>query len=297
MCIFCHATRDGGEGKPSWRTVVEQDWPARTCEEETAARLSSHAWFSLPGMSLFSVSLDVLHVLDQGVATHLAGSILKDIIFTDLKSLPRPQALAQIWTSIHEHLYPALGVTSRLNNLTLSMIVGDPKSPHKQYPSLHAHAAETRHLIPVLAELLNDYNNRSEHHKRRQAACVALAAWYQLVDEAPMFLSPSQVQKSRSLMNTFMQHYSWLHERAKERGDTMYHIVQKFHFAIHLACSVSRGNPRFTWTYQAEDWVGRMASLALSTAHGTSLVDLTVGVVRRYRMLMHLRITLPKHSD
>ena len=77
--------------------------------------------------------LDVLHVLDHGVAQHLFAGILHSLVFKQLRGSPQ-RNLADIWGRMQE-LYNDGRTEEKLSRLTMKMFV-DIKSPNADFPKL-----------------------------------------------------------------------------------------------------------------------------------------------------------------
>lgn len=134
---------------------------------------SQHPLFSLPGVSEFSVVLDVLHVLDHnGVAGHLLASIFHMMVFSTANrtKAARELALQNLWARIQE-IYNLQETKVRLTNLNMSMLV-DVKQPFAEFAHLRAvKAAETRHLVPVVAKLADEWAQVEEENMLQWHAC------------------------------------------------------------------------------------------------------------------------------
>ena len=127
-------------------------------QQAVLAKRSSHPLFSIPGVSTAMVRGDSLHILySRGVGSHLAGSILHYMCFYDWPQRQRVSPitrLQKIFARVKE-LYSKRKTTARLTNLRLSMVTNTQK-PHKAYPCLEAKAAETKHFLPCLDEVVKE---------------------------------------------------------------------------------------------------------------------------------------------
>eukprot|EP00969_Alexandrium_andersonii_P338140 14943691-Alexandrium_andersonii.AAC.1 len=100
-----------------------------------------------------------MHTIDLGILQHLCGSILWRLTYEGNLQGTARQRLLQIWGRLRE-LYISQRVDTRMANLTLSMFT-DPDRPRQAFPMLSAHAAETRALFPLLAQVCSDLNTGS----------------------------------------------------------------------------------------------------------------------------------------
>jgi len=128
-------------------------------------------------------------------------------------------------------------------------------------------------------------------------ACQSLSRFYALLENEGQFLTNQAADQAELFMDRFLQHYQWLHEWAKHSSKLMYHFVPKFHFCHHLARQARFMNPRWTWTYKAEDWVGKLSKMAASCTPGTRSTRLSLKVADKYRYLLHFRLAMKLHDD
>ena len=173
-----------------------------------------------------------------------------------------------------------------------SAIVGDAKKPNAAWPVLKAKAAETRHLIPVLLQTAQDLNDGSSHAKHRQAALNCAVVMQKTLEQQGMFMSNAAHDCLLGYSKSFLAHYTALRTWAKQTDFWGYHCVPKFHMGgVHIPLQAKFINPRFVWTYKAEDWVGRLAKIAHSACFGTSSHMLSHKLVEKYMYLLHLYYT------
>ncbi len=89
-----------------------------------------------------------------------------------------------------------------------------------------------------------------------------------------------------------LRHYNALSSlaRAEGRGRT-WHQVPKFHFMQHLALQARVQNPKFSWTYIDEDFMGIMRDIASSCSAGTALGRVVSKVCEKWRLGVGLRVS------
>lgn len=288
FCWLCDCTKKSGTPQQKFDYFAPDNaWVFKSSHEELASPTSNHPLFSL-GLTCFSIMLDILHAWDQGMWVHLAGSFLKEIIYTHYSDLSPTDALATVWQTIQAY-YSVLATSVRLTNLTLKMIVSNVKSPDKCWPILNAKAAETRHLLPVLCQIADDLNDGSQHAKHRYEALRNAVLMQKVIQLEGMIMSEAAQSCLLQASQTFLAHYASLRKWAQETSFVGYHCVQKFHMGgVHLPRQASFVNPRCVWTYKAEDWVGRVAKIAHSCSFGTKSFLLSHKLVEKYQFLLHL---------
>ena len=105
----------------------------KTPAEMRASPPSLHPIFTIIGVTALMLMLDVLHVVDHGVAQHVFAGIMWSLIFKQLPNRPE-QNLSIIWKQI-QGLYNEGRTQERLARFTMKMFV-DPKAPHADFPKL-----------------------------------------------------------------------------------------------------------------------------------------------------------------
>ena len=98
-------------------------------------------------------------------------------------------------------------------------------------------------------------------------------------------------------MTGFLVETQWLKAWALEAGLVLVHLVPKHHFCLHLAEEARFLNPRFTWTYRTEHFVGKMSNLAMSVSHGVRSTRLSLFCFSKYRFYLHLVLTMFLQED
>ena len=103
---------------------------------------------------------------------------------------------------------------------------------------------------------------------------------------------------ANDLLSSALVHYQvfWnLREHFRQEQSQLFVLTSKAHSLIHLcAGSGDTLNPRLTWCYQAEDFMGKMRVLAHSCTRGAK--DLTVSRSMVDKYLVALQWTL-QHPD
>ena len=112
-----------------------------------------------------------------------------------------------------------------------------------------------------------------------------------------MFPSAPEADLALQLMETALASYGFLNREAETRNRLLYNMVPKVHYAWHLAYNFRFMNPRYTWTYKCESWVGRISKIAASCSHGVRLTRLTMPLSEKYWYYVHLRLTRQIFDD
>ena len=235
-------------------------------------------------------SLDVLHTVELGFAATLCGSVLHCWAFPE--GAPVKDAndrIAAVWALVQAG-YTKLHTTERLSNLTVKMFCsGGVRRPWADAPTLKAHAGEIRHLVPVLALVATQRAGDSTAAAHMAAALQNLATLNMVCDSQDMFMTAESAEKAFTSMKRSLQHYAWLHINFQDTQ--RFPIRPKFHFCYHIAYFARYQNPRTSWCYKNEDWVGRLARIAHSCSHGTGGVKVSASLHQKYLVMLHLRLT------
>ena len=69
-----------------------------------------------------------------------------------------------------------------------------------------------------------------------------------------------------------------------------WHLVFKHHMFEHMAQQCQWLNPRYTWTFKSEDYVGRISKLAHACTYGVQPSELPKKIFEKYRIMLHLKL-------
>ena len=73
-------------------------------------------------------------------------------------------------------------------------------------------------------------------------------------------------------------------------GRQLFHATEKCnHYPSHLAWRGHYSNPKQGWTYQDEDFMGKISDIAANTVRGLGPCRLAGALLFRYQMRVHLR--------
>lgn len=273
----------------------ERDWKRVSPAQAAPDKRSSHPLFSIPGVSTALVRGDALHILySRGIASHLAGSLLAYVCYFDWphrQQVPPNTRLQALFSRIKE-LYP-VGVT-KMTNLRLCMVV-DTQRPHKSYPCLESKASECKRLLPCLEIVMKEVLDEEENpiHSTMLGCLSCLNSLIQHFDSVDLFLSRAEYAKGQDLAKRFYSLYSDLHDWAEDVGRKMLNITHKFHTSIHLFENTKYMNFRIHHNFRSEHFVGQISQLGHSCSFGVKSTRLSVKLMDKYRILLHLQLTRP----
>ena len=292
LCGWCDADRSKPAknpwkfDKPGWKCKGPNDFGDAPIWREI------HPIFQIRGVHDLSVQLDVLHLLDLGTSQAFAGSIVKELLYYDMTDSVETN-LGRFWERVWNE-YNSTGATCRISNLTLGMVV-NTGSPHADYPHLRLKAAETRHFIPVLSKICQGFLGSKQQRVRAEAA-QALTQFYEQLEYCDYVPTTAQHLMLEKLWWNFLRKYQWLSEIASKKSLKLYDATPKFHYSSHLTAQSFYLNPRKTWTYKNEDFVGTVAAVAASCAFGTRAPALSLKVADKMRFYMHFLMSF-QHED
>ena len=179
---------------------------------EAEGAWESHPLFHLPGLTQKMVRGDALHILfTKGIHGHLIGSILHYACWYEgpgkVASKPSWERLACIFDQI-QVMYQMQETTCRLTNLKLSMFT-DPKKPWKSWADLDCKGGEAKHLLPVLAPVLEKiFGVTMSPAEQKMITCVtSLGKLVQLWDESGTFPTEESFALALSLGKGFLDEY------------------------------------------------------------------------------------------
>ena len=105
-----------------------------------------------------------------------------------------------------------------------------------------------------------------------------------------MFMPSAAARQAMQHMQQLIENYQWLQAQSELVGEWYCPIKPKLHLVWHLADGSKFVNPRFTWTYKCESWVGKVSTIAASCAHGTRSSNLTVALAAKYRIMVGVNL-------
>lgn len=204
------------------------------------------------GLTISNFVLDVLHVVDLGVAQSWAGASLVEMLESNIYEMTDGLAQDRMatgllhlksrlrkWYSRYNNLHAA--PISKIDDLTLGMVGAGSSDP-----SLSAKGAESRGIIGFILQEMMLYGDKfrdSSVHSNLFAAGGALKEWYTLMAAESRVASLDVRQR---LMDSCVNHLELY-------GAAGFGYVPKHHLFIHLTRSIfETGNCRFHTTYEDE---------------------------------------------
>ena len=270
MCWLCNASPKSGD--LCWTKGSKHALWRRTLRshEKYLAELSDKgkpipALFQIRTLRLEGVFADVLHTIDQGVASHLVGNIMHDVMRQGHWGNTQSDQAAKL----DQHLkawYKSQKEGTRIDGkITFQRV-----KKSDDWPRLLAKAAPTRRLAPYALALATEFDRGSEHDKLRKGAAQALVKIYDIFEREPRFPSMAARGELADLSVAFMGIWGRLSSEALSIKSREWKMSPKFHLMQHILEHQSWLNPRCTWTYSDEDLQRILKSVALS-CHPTNV--------------------------
>ncbi|CAK9117939.1 unnamed protein product [Durusdinium trenchii] len=266
-CVYCSADNlhEGGDypftdmrGNAKWKETIKGP-------EEAP---HPHPIYGAPGVSWLTLKLDMLHMVDLGVASHTYGNVIWSIMEDELPGSSRGKRLASMNTLI-SNLYDELGVEAsrRIKRLHQSDLASGDTEVSVKLCEMHA------------------ADNAGKH---RLAACKHLAEMYRLSRLEDYKWKPADQIKFQKAVEAFLAHYGWLAKHAMEQGQCRWSIVLKHHLCAHYPSQCKHLAPRLCWCYAPESFMGVMIKIASASVHGTKAWKLPQKVVSRFAFAWHM---------
>ena len=225
------------------------------------------------GLRFECITVDPLHCVDQGIASHIFGNTL--LYYTVIKRVlggGTQQAAVKLLHAKLKTWYSLTRCPVRIQgDLTLERLRASAAAP----PKLLAKAAQTRYISLFVLEFAMEHFDR-ESEVEQSIICVVqlLVRVYDLLNENSQFLSAAAKDELPQIGQQLAEQYSVLASTFHEMSLKLWKVAPKLHMWEHLCefqCLVL-GNPRFFWTYPDENLVGQLVEVA------ESVHPLTLGV-------------------
>ena len=141
-------------------------------------------------------------------------------------------------------------------------------APHSTRPVLSglAKAAITRKLVPILADLWEEKHTAASIKDRHILGALRnLEKFYESYDCDDYMLSRAQRRALQGATDNFLLHYRWLHANSPSHR---WVEIPKHHILQHVAAQAQLQNPRWSWCYIDEDFMGLVKDLCGSCLSG-----------------------------
>ena len=306
FCSWCNSSKTFGD-RFVYDFSERPGWSMHSLEYQLAHPASNHPLVTqVPGCAAaFRIQYDGLHTIELGLVARLAGSTLHALCYCGgfpeepATADPRKaQAILDEFWCLLKQAYKHLSIEERLNNLKLAMFSNPKRDKAFHGPFvLKGHAGELKHMVPAMALALQRLSQ--QHVEPLQwllhaaAAFLQLSQYYAALDAGDLHLTEEQADQVFKAIKASLQHYSWLHTSFPHHREkcVYFQLFPKLHFCHHIGWFAKWQNPRTTWCYASESWIGSLAIMAHSCSHGTRAARLCLSLADKYLCALHLRLT------
>ena len=250
MCFFCNASNS----VPGLRWSdfsAEAGWRSTRRSHESYKAMLAHEGKPLPPLfkvktlRMEGVQVDVLHAVDQGLASHCVANVFIEVMRDSLVGTNWHEKLRDLQDKLKAH-----GKTSGHKidgELTFERI-----KTKGEWPKLKAKAANTRHISRFALRLCQEFNSGSAHDMRRLGVMQQLVRFYDIVETEGRFLTETARSELPVIAESLLTMYGALSREALASRVRCWKMTQKFHMFQHC-CDRPILNPRVGWTYADED--------------------------------------------
>jgi len=227
--------------------------------------------------------------VDLGVAPLLNGSALHLLVYHTTVSPILGATVGvraqKVWDLI-QSAYRNLKSPCRYSQLPAKMWTNE-KSPHADYPDLTGKAAEQRHLVPAMRDVLKGLEGQGNAATQTIIGHLLLTyehldAMYQMLEvrddngRKPVFWSKDVQDGFDDAVKGMLIHYNFLTKEFAEREKLLFKQTLKFHHVDHLRSQCRLQNPVIVSCHANEDQQGSIRTMA----HGAALMPVRGRIVR-----------------
>ena len=285
-CNWCPASAVKDSLMPWSDFGADSRWmPLCVTVEDWIADPTKHPlWQAWPliGITIFSLCLDILHILDLGVLQYFLGSTLWTLVHESGLPGSFHQRAAHVWELIC-HAHKALGTDyrERLTREDFYGVFGSQVGPTpSSFPELSGKAARTRHALPAVLKAVEQVH-AAQHlhlaeHVLRLEALRMLVEFYAIVMAGGHVLAEPDAERVVTVVDAFLRKQNKMAMIYWEKKVKHYNVTFKSHLLWHMARQARFFNPRHGWTYRDESFVGAVAKVvrcmcaATNASHGAA---------------------------
>jgi hypothetical protein len=232
--------------------------------------------FLILSLRIEGVLIDAMHCCDQGISPHILANCIIEMLPT---FGPNQKDQVQALRTDLDRWYKANKGRHRIQGkLTFERL-----RTKSDWPKLKCKAAAARHFTYYVLELCETHNSGNLHDQRRLALVQCLARFYDILDEAPRWLSDDIKTELKDMSKLMRQLYCNLSQEALLRRKRSWKATAKLHMFEHV-CGLQTflGNPSSTWCYSDEDLQRIVKEIALSCHVNT------VEYLALYKWVIHI---------
>lgn len=282
-CWSCQANKSD---RPHNDYRANAKWRA-TVVSHCGTSPTSHLVTTIPGVVGNTFAYDCLHILEEGVASHILANCMFDFVVKGPSS--QDQNLKNLWKKLcQQYLEQGISSSNQVRKLTMSSFC-NPKSKQDSFPVMSGvKARHMRYLVPCILEIVREMEKPDDPYSRHRVCVVDnLERMYLAMESCHIHMTSKASQQLLKCTSSCLLHYVKLANLSIASGSLQWSTVHKHHLACHLAEQGRWMNPRFQTTYSGETMVGMMSSLAHCCLNGTAPHQVPLKVALRFRLSMH----------
>ena len=136
-------------------------------------------------------------------------------------------------------------------------------------------------------------NNHDRHVER---VLQKMTSFYECINHTdangvhPFHLPAHIAKKLVKDIDRLLIYISHLSRESMLNNVMRWYIVPKHHYLWHLANEAADLNPRMSWCYSNEDFVGQKSIIGMSTRHGQAAAFRSHALARKYILGLFLRM-------
>ena len=281
FCWMCRADR---MARSFTDVSADAAWKATLLDVHAPhPRVSGHPVWDIVGIDRWHAPGDLMHTGCLGILLWLQGAVLWELQYDGPFHGTVERRRRALWELVCAK-YDELDVPA--NTRLADLDVARFHSVHG-FAELRAKAAESRHLLPVLTAVCMHVNTGSPRDRHRVAALKHVSAVYALVQDSDYIIPDNVHSAMKDHTNKFFLHYNWLAKNSAERLHLCYHFTSKFHYFWHLIEMAQWLNPKATWCYEYEHFVGLIIRCARACVASTRMSLVGVKVADNAVLALH----------
>jgi hypothetical protein len=251
-------------------------WTARLNEGKL------HIINDYPGVTLDTHVFDGMHVCDKGGTPYILGAALYCMATDDRLNGDIKKRMGKISEMLQIH-YEKQSVKHQnrirkltWNNIARSANVDNPA----HFPELHGvKAAMLRNAVGPIRAIVEHFDDGRYTHLSEVLRCSE--RFYGMIDAYGWRFPDEAADDLVRITIKCLTHWCFLAKRSAEQGRKVFHVIPKMHYWIHLAHNSRYVNPRMSWCYADEDFIGRIKLVAAASVFGRGPYKLAPALLRR----------------
>ena len=159
-----------------------------------------------------------------------------------------------------------------------------------QFPCLTCKAAHCKHLLRALRIVCERTPCRTLEESLRLKLMCDITRFVDILESNGRYLPREAADDAYCAVTSTLCTYVKLSSLAYVLHRKLWNIVPKFHYLWHIGRNTYTYNPRTSWVFREEDFVGRIRRIAASASHGHASISLATPIMNKYRQGIEIRM-------